>query len=183
MWRIRLSLMAAGLVAGSTLVAQERAGVMGELIQDVTVVEGKIMGLANAMPQSAYDWRPGPGVRSGGEVLAHLAGDNYFLPALIGTPAPPDTAIDGANGKTVAIFEARRRTREEIVAELARSFAFLKQAMAQTPDAALDTPAKHSPRKRPTRAVWISTVAHLHEHLGQLIAYARSNGITPPWSK
>ena len=23
----------------------------------------------------------------------------------------------------------------------------------------------------------------LHEHLGQLIAYARTNGVKPPWSK
>jgi hypothetical protein len=26
-------------------------------------------------------------------------------------------------------------------------------------------------------------LVHMHEHLGQSIAYARMNGITPPWSK
>ena len=30
--------------------------------------------------------------------------------------------------------------------------------------------------------VRLAEVAHAHEHLGQLIAYARMNGITPPWS-
>jgi hypothetical protein len=33
------------------------------------------------------------------------------------------------------------------------------------------------------RQVWVVTVAHLHEHLGQSIAYARTNGVTPPWSQ
>jgi len=33
------------------------------------------------------------------------------------------------------------------------------------------------------RAMWIGATTHLHEHLGQLIAYARSNGVVPPWSR
>jgi hypothetical protein len=44
-------------------------------------------------------------------------------------------------------------------------------------------PPKNSVRQTTTRATWIATVTHLHEHLGQLIAYARSNNVTPPWSK
>jgi uncharacterized damage-inducible protein DinB len=28
----------------------------------------------------------------------------------------------------------------------------------------------------------MALVSHEHEHLGQMIAYARSNGVTPPWS-
>jgi hypothetical protein len=38
-------------------------------------------------------------------------------------------------------------------------------------------------RKMTARSLWITTATHLHEHLGQLIAYARSNNVTPPWSK
>lgn len=185
--KVQLRAFATVLVALSVsafpLGAQERSGVMGELLRDAETVETKIVGLAKAMPVSAYDWRPGKGVRSAGEVFAHVAGDNYFLPALIGTAAPAETGIDGTDNKTVAAFEARPWTRDRIIAELEASFAFLKRAMADTPDTALDLPAKHSTRKRTTRAIWIATVSHLHEHLGQLIAYARSNGITPPWSQ
>ena len=71
---------------GSTVAAQERAGVMGDLLQDVAALETKIVGLANAMPPTTYKWRPGAGVRSTEEVLLHVAGDNYFIPALIGSP-------------------------------------------------------------------------------------------------
>lgn len=30
--------------------------------------------------------------------------------------------------------------------------------------------------------IWIRAVTHLHEHLGQSIAYARTNEVVPPWS-
>jgi hypothetical protein len=173
----------ASVTSGSTVAAQERAGLMGDLLQDVAVLETRIVGLANAMPPTAYKWRPGPGVRSTEEVLLHVAGDNYFMPALMGVPAPTDTGIDGKDNKTVAAFETRQLTREQLVAELTKSFAFLKDAMSKTADATLETPPANSVRKTTTRATWIATVTHLHEHLGQLIAYARSNSITPPWSK
>ena len=169
--------------SGSPVALQERGGVMGDLLRDVAVIESKIVGLANAMPPEAHKWRPGTGVRSTEEVLLHVAGDNYFLPALIGVPAPVETGIDGKDNKTVASFEARRLTREQLVAELTKSFAFLKDAMNKTHDATLETPPANSVRKTTTRATWIATVTHLHEHLGQLIAYARSNHVTPPWSK
>jgi hypothetical protein len=177
------TLLALLLTLTPPLQAQDREGVMGDLIRDVATVETKILGLARTMPPTVYEWRPSKGVRSAGEVLVHIAGDNYFLPALVGMPAPPETGIDGRDNKTVAAFEARPMTRDQIIAELSKSFAFLKQAMSGTLDATLASPPKNSTRKTTVRATWIATVTHLHEHLGQLIAYARSNDITPPWSK
>jgi hypothetical protein len=55
--------------------------------------------------------------------------------------------------------------------------------MSDTPDAKLDAQIDMFGTKATTRGVWITTATHLHEHLGQLIAYARSNKVTPPWSK
>lgn len=63
------------------------------------------------------------------------------------------------------------------------SFAFLNKAMAGTPDAKVDAPLEFFGQKSTYRGLWITTATHLHEHLGQLIAYARSNNVTPPWSK
>jgi uncharacterized damage-inducible protein DinB len=170
------------LVLAPSASAQPKAGVMGDLIADVTEVEAKVLGLAKALPDAAFEWRPGTGVRSSKEVLVHLTGDNYFLPAMIGPAAPAATGITGSDYKTVEAFEKRPRTRAQVLADLEQSFAFLKQSMTATTDAGLETPAKFA-AKSPARQVWISTVTHLHEHLGQLIAYARSNKVTPPWSK
>ena len=165
------------------LSAQDREGVMGDLIRDVTGVETKIVSLSKAMPASAYEWRPGKGVRSTGEVFIHAAGDNYFIPVLMGGAAP-ETGIDAkGRHKTVEAFEKRSMTRDQIIAELEKSFKFLKEAMTNTSDAKLEEQPKFELRKITTRGLWIATTTHLHEHLGQLIAYARSNNVTPPWSK
>jgi hypothetical protein len=164
--------------------AQEREGVMGELILDVTRVEAKIIGLAKAMPASAYDWRPGKDARSTGEVLIHVAADNYFMPVLMGVAAPAETGIDAkGKHKTVEVFEKRTMTRDQIIAELEKSFEFLKRTMTDVSDAKLEEQPRFESRKITTRGLWIATTSHLHEHLGQLIAYARSNNVTPPWSK
>jgi DinB family protein len=160
--------------------AQQPPGVMGDLLKDVQEAKGKIVGLAKAMPDAAWDWRPGPGVRSTKEVFVHLTGDNYFIPVGAGGTAPAETGI-GEDYKTVEAFEKRTRTRDQVLAELDKSFAFLEQQMIATTDAKLATPSKWP--KTSTRQLWIAATTHLHEHLGQLIAYARSNKITPPWSK
>jgi len=178
-------LVAAAVIAATSLAAsaQTRAGVMGDLTTDVADVESKIVGLAKAIPESAYDWRPMPGVRSVGEALTHVAADNYFMPAALGTAPPAATGISGTDYKSVAAYEKKARTRAEIISEVEGSFAFLKKAMADTPDAKLDAWMKMLGRDTTLRSGWVMTVAHLHEHLGQLIAYARSNKVVPPWSK
>lgn len=180
----RVFVLASVLLAASlTTSAQTRAGLMGDLAADLDDVQSKIVGLAKAMPEASYAWRPMPGVRSVGEALAHVAADNYFMPAAMGVAAPAATGITGTDYKTVAAYESRTRTRAEIIAEVEQSFAFLKKAMADTPDARIDQTLKVFGRETTLRATWISTVTHLHEHLGQLIAYARSNKVVPPWSK
>ena len=163
--------------------AQKRAGIMGDLTADVADVESKIVGLAKAVPETAYSWRPMPGVRSVGEALAHVAADNYFMPAAMGIAPPAASGISGTDYKTTEAYEKKTRTRAEIISEVEQSFAFLKKAMADTPDAKIDGTIKMFGRESTLRSSWVATVTHLHEHLGQLIAYARSNKVTPPWSK
>ena len=153
---------------------------MDDLLKDVKEARGKIVGLAKAMPASAWDWRPAPGVRSTGEVFMHVAADNYFIPAAPGQPAPAETGI-GEDYKTVEAFEKRKRTREQIIAELETSFAFLEQRGGD--HRRREAGGAVEVAEESTRQLWIASTTHLHEHLGQLIAYARSNKITPPWSK
>jgi DinB family protein len=166
----------------ASLSAQTREGVMGDLLKDVGDVEKKVLDLAKAIPESAYAWRPSPGVRSTGEVLQHIAADNYFLPVLMDKAAPKETGIT-KEYSTAAAFEKRTMNKDAIIVELGKSFAFLRTSMNSTPDAQLNTAMDVFGQKSTARGLWITTTTHLHEHLGQLIAYARSNKITPPWSK
>lgn len=181
---IRLSALAAAvmLTLATPLAAQTREGVMGELIRDVSQLEKKVIDLAKAMPATAHEWRPGKGARSTSEALMHIAADNYFLPAVMGTAAPAESGIT-KEYPSVAAFEKKVLGREALLAEVEKSFAFLKTSMNAMPDAKMEAPIEVFGQKNTNRGMWIMTVTHLHEHLGQLIAYARSNNVTPPWSK
>src|SRR5262245_1724547 len=171
------------LVTNVGLAHAQGGGVMTDLLKDMKEVEEKVLGLAKAMPDASWTWRPGTGVRSVGEVYQHIATDNYLLPAMLGTPAPAATGIKGNDYKTAQAYETRKADRAAVMADLEASFAFLRKAMEAQSDAALTKEITVFGRKTTARETWILTVTHLHEHLGQAIAYARSNNVTPPWSR
>ena len=177
------SVVAVLLALALPLGAQTREGLIGDLLKDVDEVHSKIVGLAKAMPADAQSWRPMAGVRSTEEVFKHVAADNYFLPAAMGIAPPPESGINAKDYKTTLAFEKRTMTRDQVIAELDKSFSFLKASMKGMSDADLNAALEVFGQKTTNRGLWISTVTHLHEHLGQLIAYARSNKVTPPWSK
>ncbi len=162
--------------------AQQRTGVMGDLLGDVNVVARKLDQLANAMPADKYDWRPGPGVRSVGEVFKHVASDNYLLAAMAGAQPPAETGITN-DYRSASAFENRKMDRAQIIAELRKSFDFIRKAMNDTPDASLANQVDMFGRKTSLQSLWIGATTHMHEHLGQSIAYARTNGVVPPWSQ
>ena len=180
--RLLTGSLALGLLGAFPLAAQD-GGVMADLARDVSQVEQKLVGLAKAMPENTYAWRPGENVRSVSEVFQHVAADNYLLPAFVGAEPPASTGIKATDYKTVQAYETRRATRSEVIAELEASFAHLKKVMAETKDGQLSEKVSLFGRSMSRQAMWIMTTTHLHEHLGQAIAYARSNGVTPPWSQ
>ena len=180
------ALAAAALLAFATPAeAQQpqRAGLMGDLIKDVTAVQAKLVGLARAIPEDKQGWRPSPDVRSTGEVFLHVASDNYFIPAGMGVQPPAATGITATDFAALTRFEKQRMSRDAMVSAMEASFAHLTRAMADTPDARLEEKVKFFGQDMTVRQVWLLTATHLHEHLGQLIAYARANQVTPPWSQ
>jgi uncharacterized damage-inducible protein DinB len=63
------------------------------------------------------------------------------------------------------------------------SFAFLRAAIEGTTDQQLDSTVNAFGKQMTGAGFLHYAVSHNHEHLGQLIAYARSNGVVPPWSE
>jgi uncharacterized damage-inducible protein DinB len=176
------ALVCAAAPAVRPLTAQASPVVL-DLIKDVEGVEQKFIGLAKATPAEKLSWRPAPGVRSIGEVLLHVASDNYFIPSGFGHAIPATTGIKAGDFKSLTAYETRALTREQIVAELEQSFAYLKTQMAKTTAANVGESVSMFGMKTTAQSMWILAATHLHEHLGQSIAYARTNGIVPPWSK
>ena len=162
---------------------QKPGGLVGDLLTDVADVESKITSLATALPEPAWAWRPSTGVRSSAEVIVHVAADNYVIPAALGITVPAGIGIDVKRFESVAEYEKRSRTRQQAMSELAASFVFLKQHIGATSEAQLGATIDGFGRPTTRRAMWVGAVSHLHEHLGQLIAYARSNSVVPPWSR
>jgi len=180
--RIVLAFSLLVLIAGSASAQTKRAGVMGDLLQDVQSVEDKLVSLARAIPADRYGWRPGEGVRSVGEVVMHVAADNWFIPVLAGVNAPANTGITN-DYQTVVAYETKALAKDAAIAEMQRSFAHLKQAMNNTADGALEEQVNMFGQTATRRSLWVMATTHLHEHLGQLIAYARTNDVVPPWSR
>jgi uncharacterized damage-inducible protein DinB len=155
---------------------------METMHRDLNEMQLKLNALANAIPEAAYGWRPAPGVRSIGEVLQHIAADNYILPVYMGVPAPAATGIT-ADYNTAVAYETRRGlTKAQILADLEASFTHLHRAVDANTDANLTQSINWFGQRITRLQSMTGTVGHLHEHLGQLIAYARSNNVKPPWS-
>ena len=118
---------------------------------------------------------PESDVRSIAEVFLHVAAANYNLPKLIGTPAP--TEID------VKSLEKSTADKAKVVSTLKESFAHLKAAIMKMPDADLEKSLDWFGGKNTERGILLFITRHMAEHLGQSIAYARSLGVTPPWTE
>lgn len=160
--------------------APPASGLRAELIADVEQLEGKYTGLARAMT-GKFGWRPAEGVRSVGEVFAHVAGANFMIPGMAGVAMPASLgSMENARAHLRQLETAG--TEAEIIQALEHSFAHAKHALAQVTDAQLDEATRMFGREATKRQVLTLLVTHMHEHLGQSIAYARSNGVTPPWS-
>jgi uncharacterized damage-inducible protein DinB len=185
---VRFTMLQAALALACAVPAAAQAGtaagsVTADLLADVADVEKKFVDLAKAIPADKWEWRPGAGVRSVHEVVLHVAADNYLIPAALGHTPDPATGIKGEDYKTALAFEQRKMSKDAAVAELQKSFAFVKQSLQHTDAAKLGDQVKLFGQPFTLQRAWILGATHLHEHLGQLIAYARTNNVKPPWSR
>lgn len=153
------------------------------LLLDLSVAEEKVLALAEAFSQAEYDWRPAEGVRSGAEVFMHMAATSFGFSVVAGYEAPASTGLTAENLPAAVPAYARSLTsREDVRPALGASFETLRTAIESSASnlerqvTVFDTPVT-------LRALWLDQVGHLREHLGQLIAYSRVNGIVPPWSR
>ncbi|HWP37569.1 MAG TPA: DinB family protein, partial [Gemmatimonadales bacterium] len=117
--------------------AGQQPTVVADLVNDINDVESKLMQLARAIPADKYDWRPGAGVRSVGEVFKHVAADNWLLASAAGSPAPSTTGIRHEDYNTAGAYEKRQLSRDAIITELEQSLAHFKAAVSGTPSSKL----------------------------------------------
>ena len=142
--------------------------------------EGKVLDLAKAIPAEKYSWRPGPGVRSVGEVYMHIAGGNRLLVMFAGKPSQEELV------KMIRGNEDREKTvteKSKVIEQLEASFKTVHEALAKATEADLSKPVRFFDTDTTLRGIFMVISNHVSEHLGQSVAYARMNSIIPPWSR
>jgi uncharacterized damage-inducible protein DinB len=164
------ALFSLGLYAQSTPAAIFKAS----FLTQVDDTEKKIVSLAEAVPQEKYSWRPEEGVRSISEVYVHVAGANYFFMTFFGAKMP-----EGFDPK----MEKTLTDKAKVVDTLKASFEFARNTVSGLSDSDMLKESKFRGKMTSYEAILFFMANHMHEHLGQSIAYARSNHVTPPWSK
>jgi uncharacterized damage-inducible protein DinB len=172
--RIQYAICAVAIALMATLAQahpqQQPAEIQAAYAKDLGTLSDKFTGLARVM-SGKYDWKPGQGVRSVGDVFNLIVRENGVLVGVLsGTPntaAPPAPITDP----------------EKLQEALKASYSNLQKAIAGLSDSDLQTPVKLFGHDLTKQGAVMLLLGDQHEHLGQSIAYARSNGVVPPWSK
>jgi uncharacterized damage-inducible protein DinB len=142
-------------------------------LPEFTLTSRQLLQLAEATPAEKFSWRPGPGVRSISEVYMHLAAGNFWLldqagvksPELAKLPKDPEKAVT-AKADVIQWL----RSSQDAVKTAYQSADRQKHVQFFGKDTLAD-------------GVFLRLLLHNNEHMGQSIAYARMNGIVPPWSQ
>jgi len=151
------------------------AGFRADFLEEIAYYEQRYTRLAEAMPAEKYAWRPAEGVRSVGDVFAHITLANYGIARALGT-APPA-------GFDMKAILALSNDKPKLLQTMKDSFAHFRGAIIALNEADADKPQKMFNRSTTVRGSFIAITGHFGEHLGQSIAYARVNGVVPPWTE
>lgn len=170
MLKIRSLLILSSVIFITAASFAEQPVFVKEFLGQIDFVKGRLTQLAEAMPEDKYTWTPGEGVRSVGEVYVHVAQSNYYMLSLVKGEKPDMNQSESETDKKTAL------------SMMEKAFSVIKESAAQFTEEDLNKEIEAFGMKFSVRNFMVTMIAHLHEHLGQSIAYARMNGVTPPWS-
>ncbi|HLH19129.1 MAG TPA: DinB family protein [Bryobacteraceae bacterium] len=160
--------------------APATGGPAADLLLPFGELEQHVMALARAIPEEKYGWRPAEGVRSIREVLLHIAYGNQLMLHMA-----DGVEKDELNRQVQDQFRREKEplSKAQVLGALETGFAAVRTALETATGGSLSRDIDFWGTPTTRRGVLASLDAHIAEHEGQLIAYARMNGIVPPWSK
>jgi len=163
--------VAFALLLGAPAFAQD-SGPGAAYARNLEFVGGRAVDLVEAMPADSMGWVPMEGVRSVSQAAMHMAGANYFFAGQLGLALP-----EGVDPRSMEEITDQA----EVTAVLTASLEHLGKAFmgVEDPNKAMDIFG----RPGTVEDMMLVAIGHVHEHFGQLIAYARSNEVVPPWSQ
>src|SRR5689334_9158022 len=164
-----LGALAVASMAPLAQAQKQPGGLQAAFAEDAGTLSDKFTGLARVMA-GKYDWKPGEGVRSVSDVFNLIVYENGLVAnVLSGSPA---------GARPAPIIDP-----EKMQEALKTSYANLQKVIGGLTESDLRTTVKLFGRDWTKRDAIVHVLQDQHEHLGQSIAYARTNGVVPPWSK
>jgi len=170
-----MKIFCVAIVLGGALLHAQPEGIWQGYEGEWGHVSSQLVALAEATPAEKFTWRPGPGVRSVSEVYMHIVLANFYLLSVTGPKMPADLSSPELE-KTVT-------DKADVINWLKRSLDAVKTAHASAKPADFRRKVKIEGRDADVDGMYLRIIVHANEHMGQLVAYARMNGIVPPWSQ
>lgn len=167
-----------GLCSGAAVGADQQAEKSvfhSAFLSSFDDASNKVVQLAETFSEEQYAWRPAEGIRSVKDAILHVTGANFGLASMLGAEVP-----EGINPWSI---EKTVESKEETVKLLKQSIEFAREAVAAVPESSLGEQTEFFGHTGSRMRLIFVIGDHANEHLGQLIAYARSTGVTPPWSQ
>ncbi len=171
--KINLNITVCLFILSANLYSQKQ-GFQIEVIKFLKQNQESILSLAKEIPEEHYDWKPVEGVRTVGEALLHIAGANYYILTHLGILPPKE--VDLMNIESL-------KGKEKIMLTVKSSFDYVSDHILSITDEKLKDKVKFAFGERSQYGALLQLIDHSGEHKGQLIAYARSIGVAPPWNK
>lgn len=162
-------LLGAAMISGSVPMRAAGDQIVGPLRTQWDTTKKLVMDMAGAIPEAKYDYKPTPEVRTFREQFIHLISENYnFMGSVAG-----DKPVDRAKFDSL-------KTRDEILKSLQESYDYGTKVLANlTDEKAVETISFRN--QQVLRWVpFLLNIADNMDHYGNLVVYARLNGIVPP---
>jgi hypothetical protein len=137
------------------------------------------MALAKVVPAEKLGWRPMEGTRSFHDVFAHVSAEGNTETAMFDGKLPAGSLADFDAEET----RLRKLPDDQLIAVMDRSMQTLSATLAGLSLEKMNASIVYYGQPTLPRIATTYTLNDLHEHLGQLVSYARMNQIVPPWSK
>jgi uncharacterized damage-inducible protein DinB len=173
--RFVLGLLCGLMLVWASTAAQSPPPELGQgWLPEFTATTRQLLQLAEVTPEGKFTWRPASGVRSISEVYMHIALGNFWLLEQAGAKSSVDVSKLPKDAETSITKKA------EVTQWLRTSLDAVSKAY-QTADR--QKKVQFFGKEATADGVFLRILVHNNEHMGQSIAYARMNGIVPPWSK
>jgi hypothetical protein len=139
-----------------------------QFLTDLDTLNARFAALANAFPADKYAWRPGPGVRSVGEVFMHVNSEFYVYVPMVYS-AQPSAVIPHPQEKGAMEKFEQMSTKPDVLKHLAAGHAYAINAVGGVDAATLGDTKTIGGHEYTIAEGSFRLADDLHEHLGQLM--------------